>query len=315
MAQTVRFATLEKFKAGELRLLVCSDVAARGLDIGGLSHVFNFDVPHHAEDYVHRIGRTGRAGLEGHAFTIAIAGGPAGGGGDRETDRPRRSRRIDRRGPRSGRLGRGRRPQAAPRPQAGPRAARRRQGEEREPKAAEAREPKPAEPRARKPASRAPAGTGAPSRRRRDEARHRGAPPLRRHVPRRAAAPRAEARRASPRAGAPRGHASEAPMRGERRQPRAATGPRRGRRPAVRGFGDDVPAFMLVRVRPPRPVPQRGARRARHERRPGRARKSHLRPVPMGRRAAARRSSSPRTNAPSATPRTPIARTSCSRAC
>ena len=71
MAQTVRFATLEKFKANELRLLVCSDVAARGLDIGGLSHVFNFDVPHHAEDYVHRIGRTGRAGLEGHAFTIA----------------------------------------------------------------------------------------------------------------------------------------------------------------------------------------------------------------------------------------------------
>src|SRR5580692_9348416 len=71
MAQTVRFTTLEKFKAGELRLLVCSDVAARGLDIGGLSHVFNFDVPHHAEDYVHRIGRTGRAGLEGKAFTLA----------------------------------------------------------------------------------------------------------------------------------------------------------------------------------------------------------------------------------------------------
>jgi superfamily II DNA/RNA helicase len=72
MAQTVRFATLEKFKANELRLLVCSDVAARGLDIGGLSHVFNFDVPIHAEDYVHRIGRTGRAGLVGHAFTIAM---------------------------------------------------------------------------------------------------------------------------------------------------------------------------------------------------------------------------------------------------
>ncbi len=71
MAQSVRFATLEKFKAGELQLLVCSDVAARGLDIGGMSHVFNFDVPHHAEDYVHRIGRTGRAGLEGKAFTIA----------------------------------------------------------------------------------------------------------------------------------------------------------------------------------------------------------------------------------------------------
>ncbi|WP_408851503.1 DEAD/DEAH box helicase [Acidiphilium sp. AL] len=71
MPQSARFATLEKFKAGEIRLLVCSDVAARGIDIGGLSHVFNFDVPHHAEDYVHRIGRTGRAGLEGRALTLA----------------------------------------------------------------------------------------------------------------------------------------------------------------------------------------------------------------------------------------------------
>ncbi len=71
LAQSVRFATLERFKAGEIRLLVCSDVAARGIDIGGLSHVFNFDVPHHSEDYVHRIGRTGRAGLTGHAYTIA----------------------------------------------------------------------------------------------------------------------------------------------------------------------------------------------------------------------------------------------------
>ena len=71
LSQTIRFQTLEKFKAGELKLLVCSDVAARGIDIGGLSHVFNFDVPFHAEDYVHRIGRTGRAGLTGHAFTIA----------------------------------------------------------------------------------------------------------------------------------------------------------------------------------------------------------------------------------------------------
>ena len=71
LSQSERTATLAKFKAGELHLLVCSDVAARGIDIGGLSHVFNFDVPHHAEDYVHRIGRTGRAGLTGHAFTLA----------------------------------------------------------------------------------------------------------------------------------------------------------------------------------------------------------------------------------------------------
>ncbi len=71
MSQPERFATLNRFKAGEVRLLVCSDVAARGIDIGGLSHVFNFDVPIHAEDYVHRIGRTGRAGLTGHAYTLA----------------------------------------------------------------------------------------------------------------------------------------------------------------------------------------------------------------------------------------------------
>ncbi len=71
MSQPERFATLAKFKANELRLLVCSDVAARGIDIGGLSHVFNFDVPIHAEDYVHRIGRTGRAGMTGHAYSLA----------------------------------------------------------------------------------------------------------------------------------------------------------------------------------------------------------------------------------------------------
>ena len=71
MTQPKRTETLERFKAGEITILVCSDVAARGLDIGGLSHVFNFDVPFHAEDYVHRIGRTGRAGLSGRAFTLA----------------------------------------------------------------------------------------------------------------------------------------------------------------------------------------------------------------------------------------------------
>jgi superfamily II DNA/RNA helicase len=73
MSQPARTETLAKFKAGEARLLVCSDVAARGLDIAGLSHVFNFDVPTNAEDYVHRIGRTGRAGRGGRSFTIATS--------------------------------------------------------------------------------------------------------------------------------------------------------------------------------------------------------------------------------------------------
>jgi superfamily II DNA/RNA helicase len=70
MDQSSRTATLESFKRGEIALLVCSDVAARGLDVEAMSHVFNFDVPFHAEDYVHRIGRTGRAGRSGTAYTI-----------------------------------------------------------------------------------------------------------------------------------------------------------------------------------------------------------------------------------------------------
>ena len=72
MVQIVRTATLASFKAGEITLLVCSDVAARGLDIPAVSHVFNFDVPINPEDYIHRIGRTGRAGRSGRAFTLAI---------------------------------------------------------------------------------------------------------------------------------------------------------------------------------------------------------------------------------------------------
>ncbi|MEM0923183.1 MAG: DEAD/DEAH box helicase [Pseudomonadota bacterium] len=68
--QSVRMATLDGFRNGEITLLVASDVAARGLDIPSVSHVFNFDVPIHSEDYVHRIGRTGRAGREGTAITI-----------------------------------------------------------------------------------------------------------------------------------------------------------------------------------------------------------------------------------------------------
>jgi superfamily II DNA/RNA helicase len=72
MAQPVRMDTLQRFKNGEVELLVCSDVAARGLDLPAVSHVFNFDVPVHAEDYIHRIGRTGRAGRSGRAFTLAL---------------------------------------------------------------------------------------------------------------------------------------------------------------------------------------------------------------------------------------------------
>ena len=68
--QSVRTKTLESFKSGGIQILVASDVAARGLDIPAVGHVFNYDVPFHADDYVHRIGRTGRAGRKGFAFTL-----------------------------------------------------------------------------------------------------------------------------------------------------------------------------------------------------------------------------------------------------
>src|SRR5437762_2691602 len=72
--QSARTAALDAFRNGEAKLLIASDVAARGLDIPDVSHVFNFDVPHHADDYVHRIGRTGRAGKTGTAYTIVGPG-------------------------------------------------------------------------------------------------------------------------------------------------------------------------------------------------------------------------------------------------
>ena len=70
MAQSQRYASLERFKAGESKIIICSDIAARGLDIDDVSHVLNYDVPRHAEDYVHRIGRTGRAGKAGFSLTF-----------------------------------------------------------------------------------------------------------------------------------------------------------------------------------------------------------------------------------------------------
>ncbi|TNE24943.1 MAG: DEAD/DEAH box helicase, partial [Alphaproteobacteria bacterium] len=71
MDQHSRTRVLDSFKNGDVKILVCSDVAGRGLDVAGISHVFNYNVPHHAEDYIHRIGRTGRAGMKGKAFTFA----------------------------------------------------------------------------------------------------------------------------------------------------------------------------------------------------------------------------------------------------
>jgi superfamily II DNA/RNA helicase len=73
MDQSARLRTLTAFRAQEVKFLIASDVAARGLDIPEVSHIFNFDVPIHSEDYVHRIGRTGRAGREGHAYMLVTS--------------------------------------------------------------------------------------------------------------------------------------------------------------------------------------------------------------------------------------------------
>lgn len=73
MEQSDRLRELDRFKAGEINILVASDVAARGLDVKGVSHVFNFDVPWHPDDYVHRVGRTGRGGATGKAFTLVTS--------------------------------------------------------------------------------------------------------------------------------------------------------------------------------------------------------------------------------------------------
>ena len=96
MDQKARMETLDKFRAGELKLLAASDVAARGLDIPDVSHIFNFDLPWQPDDYVHRIGRTGRAGKEGVSTSLVTRRRAQVAEGHRED--ARRAGRVDRRG-------------------------------------------------------------------------------------------------------------------------------------------------------------------------------------------------------------------------
>ncbi|HEX6376190.1 MAG TPA: DEAD/DEAH box helicase [Allosphingosinicella sp.] len=198
MEQPERIRELDRFKDGEINILVASDVAARGLDIKDVSHVFNYDVPWHPDDYIHRIGRTGRAGKTGIAITLATAAdaeaieaiekltgaqirpveGPAAPAAEPETDElpaqesPRRGRAS--RAPRE----RGRReaPKREPRPR------REEPRLEREPKPEEARyEPEPQREEARR----------EPEARRespRPQPRPRDEPPKREPRPRRAGA-------------------------------------------------------------------------------------------------------------------------------
>ena len=165
MDQSARTAALDQFRKGEIPLLVASDVAARGLDIPIVSHVFNFDVPHHADDYVHRIGRTGRAGRAGTAISIVtsldtksiaaierLIGQPIphaegdysvspDASGDSDQPREHRSREGSRDGSRGGRK---------PRREREPRHAK---GADREPRSSESRssEPRTSEPRTSEP--------------------------------------------------------------------------------------------------------------------------------------------------------------------
>jgi superfamily II DNA/RNA helicase len=263
MAQTVRFSTLEKFKANELRLLVCSDVAARGLDIGGLSHVFNFDVPIHAEDYVHRIGRTGRAGLEGRAFTIAapedryaveqieklighpippilVEGLDPVGWAEKDARKRRGRKSAEPKKP----TDKVRAKEAEPADK--PPVERKRAGRTRTQRA---RPDDTAQPELAVVAERAPRREE-PLRDEPRRAEPRRAEP--RHDEPRYAEPRhAEPRQAEPRYAEPR-HAEprrDEPRRDEFRRERYRRDDDLG--PAVVGFGDDVPAFMFLRTRPP----------------------------------------------------------------
>ncbi len=221
---------MARFKANELRLLVCSDVAARGVDISGVSHVFNFDVPHHAEDYVHRIGRTGRAGLTGHAFTLASPDDRLAVEAIEKligTEIPRLA--VEGLDPVAWAEGDGRR-----------RRGRLRAGTP------------PARPDAKPTRERKPVGEKGGNER-------SGAEPRRVRTPRAepVAAAEAEAVRA-PRERRPRAEPIAA-----REPDRAREHPRRSGRyrdddlgPSVQGFGDDVPAFMLIRSPARAPSPR-----------------------------------------------------------
>lgn len=255
--QRARMAALDSFRTGEVPLLVASDVAARGLDIPAVSHVFNYDVPHHAEDYVHRIGRTGRAGLSGHAFTLvapgderslaaieAMLGESVTWEGPRSAERPEGERRS--RGGSDGRRTRSERPRGGDAGRAEPRGSRSRirspdaegarERPERAPRGEEGAEPRAA--RRRDPDSQ-PAGEdpGRAPRSRRESPAPRREPP----APRReATAPRREAPAPRREASAPR---REAPSPRREAPVRAAYDADAGG--DVVGLGDHMPAFLL----------------------------------------------------------------------
>ncbi len=268
--QSMRTRTLEAFRKGELKLLVASDVAARGLDIPAVSHVFNYDVPHHADDYVHRIGRTGRAGRSGETFMILSPNDARSydkvlkltkkepqevvldldwslaEGGDERRPSSRDRDRSKSRSPRE-------RDRERPRKDHGERASM-------EPVAQDtiAKTERPARefvPEAEAPiaAETAPRAEGSRPERSRGRGRNRGERGERGERPQAEAAPVVEAAPEPPRQPEPERSPARAPERGERpvrgvRSPAPRDDDDRG--PKVVGFGADVPSFLMRAPRP-----------------------------------------------------------------
>ena len=257
MDQHARMAMLDGFRKGNITLLVASDVAARGLDIPDVSHVFNYDVPHHSEDYVHRIGRTGRAGRSGVAVTIVTPADsklltaiekliardiawidspapPADDGEEPRTERRGRSRRGAKPAPAKSATAN----TAAQEPEADAEAT------DAPAKPARAPRPKRGEKRAAKTADE----TAAPQ---------AAAPAPREQAPREQAPRERAPRDQAPREQSSREQSSREPIRQGSSSNRDRQHNRRDRQdrddPPVIGLGDHVPAFLLRPVRLPKP--------------------------------------------------------------
>ncbi|TPE61399.1 DEAD/DEAH box helicase [Sandaracinobacter neustonicus] len=224
MEQADRIRELDRFKDGDINLLVASDVAARGLDVKGVSHVFNFDVPWHPDDYVHRIGRTGRAGQKGVAITLITAeDAEAIANIEKLTGQS-----IPRRAPMARQAAA---PDAEERAEAAPRRRDGRRTEAKRQEEAPAREARVEEPR-----------------------RERRRPESRRDEPRRDSGPREESRRDEPRR---QDNRRDEPRRDDSRRDGRDRGDRsRGYQdrddgpPIGPGFGEEgVPAFLMVSAR------------------------------------------------------------------
>jgi superfamily II DNA/RNA helicase len=267
MDQKSRMETLDKFRSGELMLLAASDVAARGLDIPDVSHIFNFDLPWQPDDYVHRIGRTGRAGKEGVSTSLVtpdelrslkdiekMLGAPVTWIGEAPSEQDyaeagRRKRRGGRGAPQRGRGPSAGRPQEKGRNRDG-RHGQQRGGERKERHEQPRHEPKHAEPRAeRRPEQGREQGR---EQRREQRPEHRGEhrPESRpeRRPDHRAEQPRGPApteSRGEPRGGKQQGQPKPQQDRGRERQPQG------GQR---QGFADNVPAFLRNPVKRPAKV-------------------------------------------------------------